>query len=64
MVGQTVDAARRKNVFLDIFSEVEKVELEHEMAFSATIFWAGSCWEGKWKTCIRPRLAVTETGRR
>ena len=30
---------------LDIFVEVENMELEHELAIAA---WARSCWEGKW----------------
>ena len=39
---------RKKFVSFDVFSEVEHVELERELAFSATFFfWAKACCEGK-----------------
>ena len=37
-----------KQASVDIFSEVEKTELEHEVAFAATRFWVRSCWADQW----------------
>ena len=39
---------KKKTASVDIFSEVENVELEHELAFSATFFFIEPRREGKW----------------
>ena len=39
---------KKKQASLDIFLEVENMELQYELAFAATSHWSWSCWEGKW----------------
>ena len=38
----------KKQASLDIFLEVENMELEFERVFAANSSWARSCWDGTW----------------
>ena len=39
---------KTRQAFLEMFLEVETLELEYELAFAATCYLARSCWEGLW----------------
>ena len=39
---------KKRKASLDIFRDVEKMESDHELALSPTLYWVKFCWEGKW----------------
>ena len=48
------NAAREKpSISLSFFSEINNLEIEHELACAATCFWTQAVWTGQWEDEMR-----------